>query len=65
MSKVIKLVPKEHIYNLDNCAGCKEEIKKDEIYHEITSPNYDNTEVKHIALCEECYELSKSYGVFS
>jgi len=56
---------KERTYKIDNCAGCGNEIKNGEEYHQVVLPSSDNDiEVTHIALCNECYKESKKHGIF-
>lgn len=52
---------REHIYDIDNCAGCGEVIEG--IYEELGLPSGDNKSVTHIALCEQCSGIAKSEGV--
>lgn len=59
--KTIKFTPRKHVYDTDHCTGCKKKI--DESYKEVGLPNDDNTEIKHIVLCKNCYELALKHGV--
>lgn len=59
MSKVISLGAKQHEYDVEKCAGCGKKIKGD--YRDI-SMEFEK-KVKHIALCDSCYQISLDHGV--
>lgn len=61
-NKVIKLDTIQHKYELENCAGCHKPITGE--YEEIGLPSGDGKEMKHIALCERCFKVAESHGVF-
>ena len=61
MSNVIKLKPRQHIYDTDYCSGCGVVI--DGEYCEIGLSNPEDTEVRHIALCAGCERVARQYGV--
>lgn len=64
MSKVIKLKPKKHIYNLDNCAGCNVKLNDIELYYEGQISKQENRVIEHIGLCPSCNKTAKSYDIF-
>lgn len=61
MSKVIELEPIKHVYEIDQCAGCRVVI--DDEYTEIGLPSGDGKIVKHIALCSKCTRSAEKAGV--
>jgi len=61
MKKVTQLNAQQHVYEVENCAGCGKEITGD--YTELGLPSMDDTEIKHIALCKSCTKIAKDEGV--
>lgn len=59
--KVVKLDTVQHKYDIEECAGCEEKITGK--FHEIGLPSVDGSEVKHIALCNKCYQSALDHGV--
>ena len=60
--KILQLNPVQHVYDLETCMGCEEELT--ETYTEIGLPNGDGTEVTHRGLCSSCSSLARSEGAF-
>lgn len=50
---------KQHIYELDRCAGCGRVIADDEPYFELELD--EGRIIRHIALCEACEAESHEY----
>lgn len=63
MNKITKFPheKKDHIYKLEQCAGCHRDIKDGEAITEVSLP-YEK-KVEHIALCDECADVSREHGV--
>jgi hypothetical protein len=52
---------KKHVYELDNCSGCKKTIKDNELYTEVVMEMSDNVK-KHIAFCKQCANKLEKEG---
>lgn len=53
---------KQHIYELDHCAGCQRVIADSEGYYELELD--EGKTIRHIALCDSCNDEAEEYIKF-
>lgn len=58
---VITIDSRRHIYELTHCSGCNVPVGNE--YVEIGLPSVDGSQIKHIALCNECSGVAELEGV--
>ena len=63
MANIIKVNFKQNIYQLEECAGCREPLQDHEEYTVIGLPNPSDTVITNIALCDECKNEAAGEGV--
>lgn len=53
MGDVVQLNPKQHVYDVSHCLGCKKENNYDHIEVSFLEKN---EVIKHVSFCLNCYE---------